>query len=166
MKVDTIFNRVLDVFALLAAALLIFILFSVSAGVVTRYFMGRPLQWVIELSEYSLLYITFLAATWLLRKEGHVKIDIILNRLKPRAEGLLNSITSIFAAVICLPLVWYGARLTWEYFQMGRFHDTPLQFPQAFVLGIIPLGSFLLFIQFLKRTYGYLKSRRVPTDKQ
>ena len=165
-KSARIFDITINSFAYLAALYLAFILLSVSAGVVMRYFVGQPLNWVLELSEYGLLYITFLAATWILKREGHVKIDLVLDRLTSRTRAIVNIITSIICILVCLTLVWYGSKITVEYFLMGRYEDTPLRIPLAYVLGIIPLGSFLLAIQFIRRTYGYWGGRLKSTDTQ
>ena len=165
-KVTTIFDRGLDLATLLAAVLLIFTLLLVSAGVVMRYFLRTPIPWVVEISEYNMLYITFLVVAWVLKKEGHVKIDILLSRLKPRARAILNIITSVCCAAMCLPLVWYGGRLAWEYILAGRYETTTLELHIGYVMAIIPVGCSLLFIQFLRRIHGYLASWRAPSNKQ
>ena len=67
-KFGAIFDRLLDVVSILACILLVFIMLSVCAEVVLRYFLGSPLIWVIEISEMNLLYITFLAIAWVLRR--------------------------------------------------------------------------------------------------
>jgi TRAP-type C4-dicarboxylate transport system permease small subunit len=134
--------------------------------VVMRYFLGRPTIWVVELSEYSLLFITFLGATWVLRREGHVKLDLVLGRLNPRTQVLLNIITSVLSAAICLALLWYSAEVTWDHFQSGWIRPKVLNIPSAYILVIIPVGSLLLFIQFLRRSYEYLRSWRGLRDKE
>ncbi len=160
-KVVNIFDRTLDLLALLAVVLIIFIMLSVDTEVVTRYFWGRPITGTIEVMGYCLLFITFLGAAWGLREEVHVRMDVVLNRLSTGAQSLLNIITSILSAIICLIIVWYGVVVTWESYQINYRAATELETPEYLVLFIIPIGSFLLFIQFLRRTYGYLQSWRV-----
>ena len=165
-KAVAIFDRTLDVSVILASALLAFTLLSICAEVVLRYFFGSPLSWVVEISEMNLLYITFLAAAWVLRRKGHVKIDLLLNRLKPRTQALLGIIISIIGAIVFMFLIWYGAQVTWDNFLRGTYRSTVLEIPNAAVLFIIPLGSFLLFIQFLRDGYGYLSSWRTSGGKE
>lgn len=165
-KVTAIFDRAIDSLAALASLIIIFIAVSVSTAVVMRYFLGRPIFWVVEIAGYSLLYITFLTAAWLLKKEGHVKMDLLLNRLKPRAQSLLNMITSVISAIALLIVVWYSARATWEYFINDYYVPGLLEPPQWAILIIIPIGSLLLSIQFLRRTYGYLTNWRALAKKQ
>ena len=155
-KATPIFDRTIGLLSLFAGILILFIMLSVTAEVATRYFLGSMMGWVIEVSEYSLLFITFLATAWVLKKERHVKMELVLRRLNPRTQSLLNIITSIIGAIICLIVAWYGVKVTWGSYQIGYIMAKPLRVPQFLILFIIPVGSFLLFIQFLRRTYGYL----------
>ena len=112
-RITRILDRLMDSFAFLACVLLGFIAFSICLEVVMRYLLNRPLVWVVEVSEYGLLYITFLGAAWLLRSNEHVTMDFLLNRLEGRNLAMLNMITSILGAIVCLVLVWYGVKITW-----------------------------------------------------
>ncbi len=155
-RATSIFDRTIGLLSLFAGILIIYMMLSVTAEVATRYFLGGMMGWVIEVSEYSLLFITFLATAWVLKREGHVRMDLVLRQLNPRAQTLLNIVTSIIGAVICLIIFWYGVQVTWNSYQIGYTMAKPLRPPQFLILFIIPVGSFLLFIQFLRRTYGYL----------
>ena len=162
----TIFDRTLDLLAVLAGTLLIFTMLAISYDVVFRYFLNRPLGWVVEISEYVLLYITFLGTAWLLRREGHVKIDIVFNRLSSRNQSLLNIVTSIIAAIACLALAWWGVDVTLDNFQRNLVIRETLDVPKFILIAVIPLGSFLLFAQFLRRAYGNLASWRLTRGKR
>ncbi len=83
--VGRVFDRLNGVLAVMGATLLILVMLSVSYNVATRYFFRFSTPGMFEIWEYSLLYMTFLGAAWLLRREGHVSMDIVLNHLKPRA---------------------------------------------------------------------------------
>jgi len=165
-KLTNFFDRTIGAMAILAGILLIFTMLSVSVAIASRYFLNRPMGWVIEISEYCLLYITFLVAAWVLKGEGHVKMDIILNRFNPRTQSLINVITSAISAIVCIILTWYGVKVTLELFQTGYFTPTILELPKFIIIAIIFVGSFLLLIQFLRRTHGYLASWGAWRDKE
>ncbi|MBA7707404.1 hypothetical protein ES703_116276 [subsurface metagenome] len=165
-KLTINFDRTINAMTFLAGILLIFMMLSVSVAVASRYFLGCPIGWVLESSQYILLYITFLVAAWVLRGEGHVKMDIILNRLNPRAQSLINTITSAISVIVCFILTWFGVKVTWHFYQVGYFTTTLLELPKFIFIAVIAAGSFLLFIQFVRRTYGYLRSWRISPDKE
>ena len=159
-RVWTIFDATLNIFALLSALLLAFIMLSICLEVVMRYFLNRPLVWVIEMSEYALLYITFLGTAWLLRREGHVTVDVLLVRLNPKSQAALGLFSSIIGIAISLVLIWYGSEVAWDHYQRGIFKPTVLQFPTAPILAIIPIGSIILAMQFIRRGYLFLRKWR------
>ena len=164
-KAGAIFDGIINRLSYLAIALLVFSWLAVCFHVLFRYFLRQPFKWTVEVSGYTLLWITFLGATWLLKREGHVRLDIVLNRLNPRARALLNVITSIIGAVVCLVIAYYGGVATWDAWIRGVVPSTPMAPLKAPILMIICIGSFLLFVQFLRRAYGYLASWKLSQDK-
>ncbi len=165
-KASDIFDRVVDSLAVLAIVLLVFATLSVNLDVVMRYFMNRPLIWVGDATEYVLVFITFLGAAWLLKRKGHTSIDVVVTRLNPRNQALINTATSIVGAIVCLAITWYSAETTWDHFQRGIIFTKAIELPKAPLLSVIVLGSFLLFIQFLRDAHRYLMSWRALRSKQ
>lgn len=164
-KITAISDRIIELAALLAAILIVLTMLAINADVVWMHLLGGSIIWVLEIATFCLLYITFLGAAWLLKREGHVKMDLVLTRLKPRAQATLNVITSIFGIIICLVLVWWGVKVTWEHFQEGYYIRSLINYPTWVLIAIIPVGSFLFFIQFLRRTYGYMRKWAAIPDK-
>ncbi len=159
MKVTSIFDRAVDVFAVLASILIAYLIISVTVSIILRGLRVAAV-WMFETTEYSLVWITFLGAAWVLRDEGHVKMDLLLTRLDQRSQTILNIVTSIIGALVCLTLTWFGVKVTWHNFQTGYFLHTVVAPPLYPILIIIPLGSFLLFLQFLRRTSRYFRDWR------
>lgn len=160
-----IFDRVLKAGASIAGFLLIFMMLSICVELICRR-LGHPLMWVMEVTEYSLLYITFLGAAWVLQREGHVKMDIIVDALNPKMQALLGVVTSLIGSVMSAYLMVYGIKVTWEYYERGVVECTPLLTPTYIILLIIPLGSIPLLIQFLRRTYRYLTLGKVLSGRK
>lgn len=156
----TIFDHILNALAFLSCIFIAVAWLAITLNVLLRYFMDSPLPWAIELSEYMMVGLLFLGTAWVLKEEGHVKMDIVINRLNPRTRALLNVITSCVSAIACVVIVWYGALVTMEYFQAGYHYYTELSPPKYPIYLVVTMGSFFLFIQFLRMTNGYVKSWR------
>ncbi len=157
-QINSVFNYILDSLGLVASVLIVIAMLVVVTDVVMRYFLNRPIDWSMEITEYTLLFIAFLGAAWVLRREGHVRMDLVLNRLEPRTQALLNTVTSIIGAFIWLTITWFSVKATLEFQQLGFFFFTPLRTPKFIVLSVIPVGSVLLSIQFMRRAYSYGQS--------
>jgi len=94
-----------------------------------------------------------------LRRGGHITIDLLFVRLKPKTQARLNVITSVLGIIISLILVWYGTTATVSFWQRGILTPTIMEFPRAAIIAIIPVGSFLLALQFLRRAWSNLTGK-------
>jgi TRAP-type C4-dicarboxylate transport system permease small subunit len=159
------FDRIVDGMIFLAGVILVFIMLSVCLEVILRYFLNRPQMWVTEVTEVLLLYITFLGTTWLLRQEGHVKVDIILNRLKPKTLALLGILSSAIGFFVSITLTISGFQLTWDYLQRGIYTPTAMEIPVSIIIVIIPVGSLMLLIQFIRRGLLHVAGLVMETEK-
>jgi len=165
-KLGTVVDRAVNIFALIAGIILVGVIVSVCLEVFLRYFLNRPTLWVVEVSEICLVYITFLCAAWVLKREGHVKMEVVVDRLRLRVQAFLSIVSSIIGLGICSILVWYGGRVTWEAWVSGDYRYTNLGTPNYIVLLIIPIGSFLFLIQFIRRTYKYFGEFKTPPEQK
>lgn len=149
-------NRVLFGFT---GVLVMYIMVAISADTMMRYFMNKPIEGTLEFTEHSLFLITFLALAWLMKTGGHVTIDVVVNRLVPKNRALLGVITSVLAAIIALIFLWVGTEITWSNFIKGiRFGGQGIgMLPKAPVLAAIPISFLLLFIESLRKGWGYLR---------
>lgn len=154
-KLETLFDYCLNIMAIIAAIMLAMIIVLVSADALGRYFFNQPILWVTEISEYSLIFITFLGSAWLLKKDGHVKMEVVLNYFNKATQAILGIISSLIGVVTYTFFVWYGTLTTWRYFETGYFRPTVLEIPFAPIAAIIPIGSVFLVVQFLRRTLKY-----------
>jgi C4-dicarboxylate transporter, DctQ subunit len=152
-----IFDKTNGVLAFIAGVILIYIMVTVCIEITVRYFR-HPTTWVNEIAGYGLLFMPFLGAAWLLSQEGHVKIELLTDRLRPRSRMFLSIITSSLGTLTCLVMAWYCGQITFQHFINGWTFVSLLKPPAYIILAVIPLGFLLLFIQFVRRTYGFAKT--------
>ena len=154
---DRVFDVTVKSLSYLAAAMLVFIVLAISSDVILRYAINTPLKWVFEATEYGLLFMTFLAVTWVLQKDEHVRLDAVLNALGPKLRATVEAFTSLVMAVVCLVITWSSTHYMIYLFQNHITIQKYYNIPQVTVFFIIPVGFFLLFIQSLKRIYQYIR---------
>jgi TRAP-type C4-dicarboxylate transport system permease small subunit len=162
-RFDQILEKIISITGILACALLLFSWLSVCTEVFFRYFLGRPLVWVVEVTEYILVQITFLASAWLLNREGHVSVDLLVSNLNEQLRAQFHLVSSIIGALICLILTYGGIVATWGAFQENFIIPKQLGMPKYLVMLVIPLGCFLLFCQFIRRFLNvWVKKQALP----
>ena len=159
-RITSYFDRTLNLMSVFAIVLLFFIMLSVTYEIVLRVILKHGQIWVLEFNQYALVYITFLTFAWLLKEDGHVKMDIVYQKLKPKAQAMLDVITSIIGAVSFFLITWYGAGITWKYIKLGATMDTMVAPPAWPMYGIVPLGTLLVSIQFVRIAFNRLRTLR------
>lgn len=145
---DRWLRRAENAAAALAILILILVTLAVCAEVVLRYGLNDPIVWIVEVTEYALLYITFLGTAWTLRRGGHVRVDLFLLAMPRRVELVCGLLTSLIGLAIALVLTVFGAEATWDAYERGLFKPTNLEAPTWIVLLAIPVGAALLIGRF------------------
>ena len=159
-KLGRVFDFAIDKMARLGDVILVFLMLSVCADVILRYFFNRPQAWIVEISEYLLLYITFLGAAWVLKNEGHVIVDILVARVNPKTRAAFGIVSSAIGTFVCLVIFWFGTLETLDLFKRGVPNPSVLEFPKGPLVAVIPFGSFFFMIQFIRRACGFIRSFR------
>ena len=145
-----IMDRILNLLAVIAGLLVLFIAFSVGYSILARFLGYQAPVWVVQFSEYALLWITFLAAAWVLKRGKHVSIDILTSRMGRRRKTSFDVVHSILGMLVCALLCFYGLSVTWGHFKTGVTDVQAVDVPKGLILVVIPLGFFLLLVQFLR----------------
>ena len=91
-------NRLSSVSGVLAAIVLFIMTLVVGYEVLMRYVFVRPTIWAFELSMFLLAITTFIGLTYTLKEEGHIRVDVLVQRLPERRRYLLHIITSVLSA--------------------------------------------------------------------
>ncbi len=164
-RYDSILAKVELFFAVVAGILLFTMIAMVSYDVIGRQFFSSSAPWALELSEYIMLYLTFLLAPWVLRQDGHVRVDLLANRLGLRTQFFFSVITGLAAAIACLVLFWFSLEVVIESYQRGVMLRKVLNVPQYVLLAVIPLGSLFLFLRFVCQILQEFADRR-PIEEE
>jgi TRAP-type C4-dicarboxylate transport system permease small subunit len=146
--------------ATLSGMVLLFITFSIFVDVILRYFFNRPSIWVTEVSTYLFLYIIFLATAYALQQGMHIRVTFIFDLFNDKAKRIIDLLTSIFAMIFCLALLWQTSVMTWTAFKENWTSPTMLGAPYAYIYFVMVFGSFLLFLTFVFRTIVQFKATK------
>lgn len=154
---DKLVERPAKWLAYFSAFLILSMSLWITYDVVTRNLFGWASPWAFDLSEYSLVWMTFLAAPWILLRDSHVRVEIVIDALGPSAHRVIGVIVSIFGLIVCLVLAWRTGIAAVEYAQndvrMGRIWNIPRIYPYF----VVPFGSALLGMAFIGRLALYLR---------
>ena len=141
-----VYGNLLKGLAALAALLLGVTALAITLDVIARNVGLGTLPWILEVSEYVLPLATFLVAPWLLGRNEHVRLDVLLAPF-PGLGHVANHIGLAVSGV----LVVYGVRTILNSAAQGSMVFKSVVFPEWWLYAPVPLCFGLLSIEFLRR---------------
>lgn len=151
LSIRGLFSRLNLACAAVGAGILFFIAAIIVWEVISRALFGQSRLWVIEVSEYSLLFITFLGAPYLLEKNMHVVLDIVYDSLGPPMRRVATVINAGLGLAICVLLTIVGISVVLDQYAVG-VRQTTVMAPYSFwITAALPLGMFLMSFEFLDK---------------
>lgn len=150
--------RVLDGVQLALAGIAALILAAAALlttmDVLLRNLGGGGIAWVLEVVEYGLYAATFLAAPWVLRVGGHVRVDVLVSALGRRGARFAEFAANGLGLLISLAILRHGVRAAMAAHESGALVFKQIVFPEWWLLTVLPVGALLLAIEFAVRLLG------------
>jgi TRAP-type C4-dicarboxylate transport system permease small subunit len=147
-------SKVEDLFAIIAALCIFFLMFLGIGQVLGRQLFNMPFMGYIDLVELSMSTFAFLAVSYCQRLGGHVRMDLFVRMVHGRTRWILEFITT------AAPLILVGLLI---YFSWGHFmrayesgdSTIDLQYPVWPSKILVPIALAVLFLRLLIETIGY-----------
>lgn len=128
-------DKVLCLFlGILAAAMVLVIMYQV----VLRYCFSSANVWAEELARFMFVWVTTLGASVAIRRNVHLRVDLLVDFLKPKQRYMLQIITYTLILLFLIYLCQLGVDL------MGRTminKSAGLRVPMAVPYAAIPVGG-------------------------
>ena len=146
-------GRVGRALALLTKLLLALVVLLVAADVAARN-LSRPLGWSVSLTEYLLVYITFLPMPALVRGKGHVCADFIRTALPARLQRAIEVAVYLLCLGTCVYLgsIAFGSALST--LRSGAYDVRTFDTPRWLIYAPMALGLWLSALEFRRYLLG------------
>lgn len=132
----------------------------VVSHVFARYVFGSPIEWGIEITTYMMLFIIFIGLAYTHQIDGHVRVDILLNALPKKAQGVLEIIGSALALIYVAIFIWKTGDLALEAYLEGLYSYTPTRVYLFPIYIWMPVGGLLFFLAILSKFHDHIHSLR------
>ncbi|QUJ67975.1 TRAP transporter small permease [Photobacterium sp. GJ3] len=129
-------------------------------NIAVRELTSQSLDWPIEFSRYSLVWLTFLGAVYLYSIDKHIKVDsfwfYLSKKLNPNivrcVEILKLSIISFFGIF----LSYYG----YVFSEKLKFFSSPsLNISQSYLYIVVPISGVLIALISIMKIYKLLRKK-------
>jgi TRAP-type C4-dicarboxylate transport system permease small subunit len=153
-------DRLYDAAAWLAALAMVGVLVWVLLSIVSRQ-MGFNVPGIDAYAGYSMAAAGFLALAHTLKRNEHIRVTLLIGRLKGGAGRALRMWSLTAAVLLAALFAYYSVRLAWQSHVINDVSTgndaTPLWIPQL----AMALGTVVLFIAFIDEWMLELRGQRV-----
>ena len=162
----TLLRRAVEGFARLGevlATLMILILAAlIGYEVIARYVFNNPTGFANQAAGYAMPFIAFMGAAGALRRNAHVTVDALVDRLRERMQLGIAVITELFSVILLLAITWFAVLVVIDTWESGtRAFATVVTFPEYVPQIVMPVGLGLLTLQQIIRLREAVREYRV-----
>lgn len=147
--------------AVIAGVSLTIVVCITLAGVVMRKVVGHPFAWLEEMQLFFFIWTIFFGGSVAFRTGGQVSIDLIANRLKPKARRILD----LFDYAVTVLILVYLCKGGYELMMSVSGKVTPyFKISYAFIDMAAPIGIILMIVQYTVLIVKEIKSPKASDD--
>jgi len=146
--------------ASLACGLVLLMVIAICVDVTLRAVMRSGLTSASAVAEYSLYAITFLAAPLLLRKGQHIRVDLMLRALPPKAAWVVEWVVDTAGAAISGLFLVASVHVLVQSYTQSSMVMREVIFPEWWIYVPMPVSLGLLTIEFLLRMRRLVQGER------
>lgn len=140
----------------IASALLLAMVALVFFNVAGRYVIGTSPVWMQELEWHLLLPTALLGISVLMLENGHVRVDMLYDRLSKRRQTQLDLVSMALGVVISILFIKYSLGFLDSAFSIREGSPDPGGLPARWLLkGILPIAFGLFALQCLSNAIRY-----------
>lgn len=132
----------------LACACLIAMALCVLASIISRIF-GIYIPGLTEVSGYLMAATNFLALAYNFREGGHIRVDLIINNLRPKTRCVFEIFGLSVIAYISAYVTYYMARLTYFSYVYNEVSEGSIAMPLWIPQSVAVIGSLIFSISII-----------------
>lgn len=136
---------------------LIFTVALIFIQIIMRYVFQQSLSWSEELARYVFLWQIWLGASYAVKEQRHLRIEVLKDAFKGVGKKYLEIITLLIWFGFSLFLAIKGSQLTIMLIQRGQVSPA-MQIPMAYAYASVPIGCGLMAIRLVGQITRVWKS--------
>lgn len=141
-----------------------FIVLVIFVEVVRRFGLSYSSVWGEETARFAFIYLVWIGAASAVRERAHIRIDVLTDRLPPRAVAALYMLGDALTLLLAAAAFWLSVEPVVTSIRFGSVTDG-LRIVRAWFLVAVPLGFSLIAlrcVQALLRDARDLRHGRPP----
>ncbi|WP_332691671.1 TRAP transporter small permease [Halalkalibacter lacteus] len=147
-------DHIEEVFLVLFSVLMVSVIFL---QVIMRYVVGNSLPWSEELARYSFIWLVYIGISYGVKKQRHIKVDIMLLLFKDKGRIVFNIISNLLFMAFAIFVIYYGYSIANQLLAFGQ-KSPANQIPMGLVYMAAPVGMGLTLIRLIQNLFKHIKA--------
>lgn len=124
--------------------------------VVMRQF-NSSLSWTEELARYSFIWLVYIGISYGVKKDRHIKVDVLLLALKNKGKIILTIIANLLFIAFAIFVIRYGYDIASQLLAFGQ-KSPANQIPMGLIYLATPVGMGLTLIRLIQNLVKHIKA--------
>jgi len=146
-KILLIIDSIIDRIGIGFSSLLLPLMVITTIEVIARYIFNSPTIWAWDINMQIFSVLVAIGGSYGLRHNAHVKVDVFVMNLRPRARSILDLVTSFLFFFTMIIFLYESTKAAIESVKMREVMSTVWAPPFYHIMIIIPIGAFLFLLQ-------------------
>jgi tripartite ATP-independent transporter DctM subunit len=149
-------DRMVTVLSYVAASILTVMMLLTAADVFLRYLFSRPVLGTVELTEFMMALLVFLALAYAQKDKEHVRVDLVVLRASPLVQSILETINGcIVLGTFCI-ITWRLLKYA-ELIRVGQYESPTWLIPFYPFVYVAAFCSFVMCLLILTEVGGHIR---------
>lgn len=161
MAVVRVINKVSDlvdkVCSAILVALLIGMVITTSLQIICRVFFSA-LSWSEELTRYFLVWSTFIGASCVYKKGGHISVTFVQEKLPSKLQKMFQILVHLLCGAFFVIMVYYGFKYMGR---QGTQLSAAMRIPMNRIYMAIPVGGSVMLLHAFNAIINILAEKEV-----
>lgn len=162
-RLDRALYRIEGYFGLLSGmavfALMLLAVYSVGG----RNFFNSPVRGYVDWIEVTMPLIAFMGISYAQRDGGHIRMDILVARLRGRALWIAEFLSTFLILLVILLLIWgswahFGRSFDWNAPLYSRDSTIDIKLPIWPAKLLVPIAFSVLALRLVLQLWGYIRA--------
>jgi TRAP-type C4-dicarboxylate transport system permease small subunit len=133
----------------------------ITTDVTGRYLLKIPIAGSIDVITLMMVLLVFPSLPYVTSKGGHVRTDVLFNRLSKRQQGAIDVINSLFSVIFVALVTWQLAARAWSFIKNPPGISTSyFQWPHLPFICLASVGCGLMSLELIIWFFLSIKQAR------
>ncbi|MBN2396719.1 MAG: TRAP transporter small permease [Candidatus Atribacteria bacterium] len=156
-------NKLIRILMILSFSIMVILIF---AQIIYRYVLIRPIPWAEEAARFFFVWATFLGASVAVKNRAHINVSFLVDKISvnyKKYEKPLILSSYILCIIFLSAITFYGLRIS---FHVNKQTSPALQLPMIYPYLAIPIGTFMMVINFIAILLEEIENHKATSPKK